>query len=130
MTKEVLEMIKETVKEIEEEKKQEETEINRIYEEIWKDILTLYKININQTEIMIQLNDYIDPEETPEKIENKVIETLYKDGFRCDKTGPYPAYVISIKKIIEFAKKENESNNTEINTKNLITPFAETRRKK
>ena len=126
MTKEVLEMIKKTIEEIETEKQHVEMEANRIYKEIWKDLLLDYKRNDKQKELSFFLNNYIDEQEKKKKkIEEKVIEKLNEDGFSLNRKDYfYPAYTISIQKIIDFVKKE------EIITKRVITPFAETRRRK
>ncbi len=132
MTKEVLEMIKKTIEEIETEKKHIEMEANRIYKEIWKDILLDYKKNDKQKELSFFLTDYIDEqEEKNQKIEELVIEKLNEDGFKLNKIDYYcPAYTITTQKIIDFIKQEEQTEKEEIITKRVITPFAETRRRK
>ena len=127
MNKEILKMIKTTIEEINIEKQRIEIEINRIYKEIWKDLLLELKRNYKQKELSFQLNDYIDQENTPLIIEKKIIEMLYADGFRCDKTGAYPTYIISTKKVYEYTN--NQEDNNDIITKKVITPFAETRKR-
>ena len=134
MTKEILEKIEQTIKEIAEERKRNEQRANLIYKEIWMDILKNYKNNIKSNELFIYIEDYnmAEDEEKAIEIKNILIKMLIDDGFIIKNEKSNTICSIKTEKIISFAKADqnNNNNNKEIIHKMPITPFAETRRRK
>ncbi len=85
MTNEVLAMIKETFNEIDEVMKELERNINRLYLEIWKDVLSEYKntIKINKKSFQINICDYLDDEDdNNDYIYCELVKKMIDDGFK------------------------------------------------
>ena len=125
MTKEVLEMIKETLNN----KEQQENIVDTIYKHIWNKALFDYYRDESNISCYVYLSDELNAYPLLNKNEyDKLINMLENDGFKFI-VNKNNKIVLSIRKA-KIKLYSNKQDNTEIITKKIITPFAETRRKK